>query len=99
MAQGTLWWFNEATGYGLVRPEDGGRDLLVRGADVASGRWLEALEEGVEVSYEANGRNGTRAITVSGGRRYSWRDDCLERHEGKEARHEYYAQLEEGEEV
>lgn len=28
------------------------------------------------------------------GRRYSWRDDCLARLEGKEARHEYYARRE-----
>ena len=30
---------------------------------------------------------------------YSWQYDCLERHEGKEARHVYYARLEEGEEA
>jgi len=27
--------------------------------------------------------------------RYSWLDDCLERLQGKEARHEYYARLDE----
>jgi cold shock CspA family protein len=94
MAQGTLWWINEATGYGLIHPRDGSRDLLVRCADVAAGE-AEPIEEGAEVSYEAKrGRTGrTRALNVCIRRRYSWLDDCLERLEGKEARHEYYARL------
>jgi cold shock CspA family protein len=37
MAEGTRRWFNEATGYGLIRPDDGGRALFVRATDMASG--------------------------------------------------------------
>jgi CspA family cold shock protein len=97
MAEGTLRWFNETTGYGLIRPDDGRRDLFVRGTDMAIGG-AEPLEEGAEVSYEVKQRaNGMRAIDVARRRRYSWRDDSLQRHEGKEARHGYYAQLDEGE--
>ena len=97
MAEGTLRWFNEATGYGLIRPDGGRRDLFVRGMDMAIGG-TEPLEEGAEVSYEVKQRgNGMRAIHVSRRRHYSWRDDCLQRQEGKEARHEYYAQLDGGE--
>jgi cold shock protein len=93
MAEGTLWWVNEATGYGLIRPDDGGRDLIVRGTDLAIGG-AESLEEGAEVGYEVKGRkNGMRAVNVSRRRRYSWRDDSLDRHEGKEARREYYEGL------
>jgi CspA family cold shock protein len=92
MAEGTLRWFNEVTGYGLIRPDDGGRDLIVRGTDMATGG-DEPLGEGAEVSYEVKGANGVMAINVSRRRRYSWRDDCLGRHEGKEARNEYYAGL------
>ena len=95
MAEGTLWWVNGATGYGLIRPDDGGRDLIVRGTDRAT-VGTEPLEKGAAVSYEVTGANRMRAINVSGRRRrYSWRDDCLERHEGKEARNEYYTGLEE----
>jgi hypothetical protein len=48
------------------------------------------------VNYEVKqGANGMRATNVSRRRRYSWRDDSRERHEGKEARNEYYEGLEE----
>ena len=91
MAEGTLRWLNEATGYGLIRPDDGSRDLFVRPSDVAMGG-ADAFVEGVEVYYEVKqGRNGMRATRVSRRRAYSWRDDCLQRHEGKEARREYHA--------
>ncbi len=95
MAEGTLRWLNEATGYGLIRPDEGGRDLFVRSTDVATGG-ADPLEEGDEVNYEVKqGGNGMRATNVSRRRRYSWRDDSRERHEGKEARNEYYGGLEE----
>ncbi len=68
MAEGTLCWVNEATGYGLIRPDDGGRDLVVRSTDMATGG-AETLEEGVEVSYEVKGGNRIRAINVSRRRR------------------------------
>jgi cold shock protein len=93
MAEGTLRWLNEATGYGLIRPDDGSRDLFVRPTDVAMDG-PDALDEGVEVSYEVKqGRSGMRATRVSRRRASSWRDSCLDRHEGKEARREYYAGL------
>jgi cold shock CspA family protein len=37
MAEGTLRWFNKATGYGLIRHDDRGRALFVRATDMASG--------------------------------------------------------------
>jgi cold shock protein len=93
MAEGTLRWLNEATGVGLIRPDDGSRDLLMRPIDVAMGG-PDALAAFVKVSYEVEqGASGMRATRVSKRRAYSWRDDCLERHEGKEARREYYAGL------
>lgn len=63
--------------------------------DIAAANELEALEKGAKVTYEVDqGRNGMRAKNVRKVERpYSWRDDSLERHEGKEARHEYYEQL------
>jgi CspA family cold shock protein len=90
--EGRLKWFNEVTGYGLIRPDDGGKDLLVCGRDLAIDGFAP-IEEGAAVSYEVNSRSGLRAFNVSLRGRYSWRDDCLPRHEGKEARNEYYAGL------
>ncbi len=73
MATGTLWWVNEMTGYGLIRPDDGGRDLHVCSTDMATGG-AEPLVQGDKVSYELKGGTGMRAINVSRRRRYSWRE-------------------------
>ena len=95
MALGTFKWFDVESGYGLISPDDGGRNLFVCSTDMASSSLLEALEKDTKVAYEVHqGRNGTRARNISKEQlRYSWRDDCRERHEGKEARQEYYAHL------
>jgi len=87
-------WFSGESGYGFTRPDEGGENLFVRRSDVAAGKANESLEKGDEVDNQATqGGKGLPATNVSGGRRYSWRDDCLERDEGKEARQEYYAGL------
>lgn len=93
MSKGTLRWLSEETGYGLIRPDDGSKNLFVHSTDIMLSDG-DSLDEGDEVSYEVNqGRNGMRATNVSRRRRYSWLDDCRERLEGKEAHHEYYAGL------
>ena len=53
----------------------------------AAGGMLEALEKGDKATQEVHqGRTGLRAKNVSKNpRRYSWGDDWLEQHEGKEA--------------
>ena len=93
MTQGTVKWFSDESGYGFIRPDEGGENLFVRRSAVA-GSAHESLKKGDRVDYEAtrSGR-GLQAASVSRRRRYSWLDDCLERHEGKEARQEYYAGL------
>ena len=91
--EGTLKWFNEVTGYGLIRPDDGGRDLLVCGRDLAIDGFAP-IEEGAAVSYEVTSRSGLRAFNVSLRGRHSWRGESFKRHEGEEARNEYYAGLE-----
>ena len=66
LEEGTLWWLNETTGYGLIRrPLPGRRDLLMRPQDVARNE-VCPLEEGDEVSYEVKkNRTRTRATNVS----------------------------------
>jgi CspA family cold shock protein len=66
MAQGTLKWFSAETGYGLISPDDGGRNLFVRRASLAAGSGPETLEKGAKVTYEVTqGRNGRRATNVT----------------------------------
>ncbi len=92
--EGTFKWFSAETGYGLISPDGGGRSLFLRRAGEEASSALESLEKGDKVTYEVTqGRNGMRATNVSKQCGYSWRDDSLERHEGKEARREYYAGL------
>jgi CspA family cold shock protein len=96
MAQGTVKWFSGDNDYGFVRPDDGGQNVHVRREHVV-GDGAESLEMGDRVTYDmSQGAKGLWATNVSKEeqRCYSWRDDSLERHEGKEARQKYYAGLE-----
>jgi CspA family cold shock protein len=68
--EGTLRWFNEVTGYGLISPDDGGRELLVGRSDMAFGG-SEPIEEGVAVSYEVKSKSALKAFNVSRKGRYS----------------------------
>jgi CspA family cold shock protein len=101
MAEGVIKWFSNESDYGYVCPDDGGQDIHVRRRHMV-GNELESLEKGDRVTYEMpqEGKSlWARNVSKEKQRCYSWWDDCFERHEGKEARHEYYAQLEEGEEA
>jgi cold shock protein len=94
-AQGTVRWFSKESDHGFVRPDDGGQDVHVRREHIV-GDGAELLEKGDRVNYDMSEDAGglwARNVSKEEQRRYSWRDDCLERHEGKEARHEYYARL------
>ena len=102
MDKGVVKWLSNESDYGYVCPDDGGQDIHVRRRRRTVGDELESLEKGDRVTYEMpQGGSGLWARSVSKAEQccYSCRDDCLERQEGKEARHEYYAQLEEGEEA
>ncbi len=105
MALGTFKWFSVESGYGLISPDGGGRNLFVRHTTMA-GEGLGSLNKGDKVTYKvAQGRNGMRAKNVvrlcqetlspEGNSHYSWREDCLKRLESKEARREYYMRFEE----
>jgi len=89
MAQGTVKWFSNESDYGYMYPDDGGQDIHVRRRHIL-GDELESLEKGYRVTYEMpqNGRGlWATGVSKEEQRCYSWRDDCFERHEGKEARH------------
>ena len=70
MALGTFKWFDVESGYGLISPDDGGRNLFVRSTDMASSSLLEALEKGTKVAYEVHQDTiGTRAAEERAGSR------------------------------
>lgn len=64
MAAGTVEWFNDASGYGFIAPDAGGKNLYVRaGSIVGSDR--ATLSEGERVEFESRVAGmGPEAISV-----------------------------------
>jgi CspA family cold shock protein len=64
MATGTVKWFNDAKGYGFIRPESGGPDVFVHYQAInMSG--FKSLKEGQKVSFEVTqGPKGKQASNI-----------------------------------
>ena len=61
---GTVVWFQLAKGYGFIRPDDGGPDVMVHLSVVeAAGR--RTLQKGEDVAYEVEQRPKKPAPSVS----------------------------------
>jgi cold shock protein len=64
MAAGTVKWFNEASGYGFIVPDEGGQDLYVRAGNIA-GAGHAMLSVGGRVEFESRVAGmGPEAIDV-----------------------------------
>jgi len=50
MAKGTVTWFSEQKGYGLISPDDRGENIFVHYTDIV-GSGFRSLKEGERVSY------------------------------------------------
>lgn len=57
MAIGTVKWFNNAKGFGFVRPETGGDDLFVHFSYINMDGY-RSLRAGQQVSYELQAADG-----------------------------------------
>lgn len=65
MAIGTVKWFNEAKGFGFIKPSDGDKDVFVHFSAI-EGQGFRTLVEGQTVSYEVEqGPKGPQATHVS----------------------------------
>lgn len=63
MEQGSVKWFNDTKGYGVIVRDNGGEIFVHHAAIVAGG--LETLQEGQRVQYAANrGLKGLQAEHV-----------------------------------
>jgi CspA family cold shock protein len=52
VANGTVKWFNEPSGYGFIAPDERGKDLFVHRGSIA-GHWsTRTLAEGDRVEFE-----------------------------------------------
>lgn len=64
MAAGTVEWFNEASGYGFIVPDEGGKNLYVRAGNIV-GAGDERLSAGERVEFESRVAGmGPEAIAV-----------------------------------
>ncbi len=65
MSTGTVKWFNDAKGFGFIRPDDGGKDVFVHHSAIAM-KGFRTLSEGDRVSYTiGNGPKGPQAEGVA----------------------------------
>lgn len=55
MPRGTVVWYQPHKGYGFIRPEDGGLDVMIH-ASVLEDAGRGTLRKGEEVAYEAEQR-------------------------------------------
>lgn len=64
MAVGTVKWFNNAKGYGFIRPSQGGDDIFAHYSTIEMDGY-KSLKAGQEVSYETcEGPKGLHAQEI-----------------------------------
>jgi CspA family cold shock protein len=64
MATGTVKWFNDAKGFGFIKPDDGGDDLFAHFSEVRT-EGFKSLRENQKVSFEVKqGPKGKQAADI-----------------------------------
>jgi CspA family cold shock protein len=64
MATGTVKWFNDAKGFGFLRPDEGGKDVFVYHTAIQM-EGFRTLAEGERVEYSVEaGPKGPQAANV-----------------------------------
>jgi len=65
MAHGTVKWFNNAKGFGFIRPVDGGEDIFAHYSTIQM-EGYRTLKAGQDVNYELNaGPKGHHAASIT----------------------------------
>ena len=78
MATGRVKWFNNAKGYGFVRPDEGGEDLFVHYSYIQMDGY-KSLKAGQPVEYEVQPANkGFHAVNLRGNGEASNEEDNQE---------------------
>lgn len=64
MATGTVKWFNDAKGFGFIKPDGSDKDLFVHFSAIKM-EGYKSLEEGCKVTFEVvDGEKGPQAANV-----------------------------------
>jgi CspA family cold shock protein len=65
MANGTVKWFNNAKGFGFIRPKDGGEDVFAH-YTIIKMNGFRTLKAGQNVRYEIKkGPKGFNALSIT----------------------------------
>ena len=65
MATGTVKWFNNAKGYGFIRPDDGGDDIFAHYSTIEMDGY-KSLKAGQEVTFDTcEGPKGLHAQDIN----------------------------------
>ena len=65
MTTGTVKWFNESKGFGVITPSDGSADVFVHFSAIAASGF-RTLAEGQQVSFDVErGPKGLQATNVT----------------------------------
>jgi CspA family cold shock protein len=65
MQTGTVKWFNDAKGFGFIRPDDGSEDLFAHFSEIQA-RGFKSLQENQKVSFEVRqGPKGKQAANIN----------------------------------
>ena len=65
MATGTVKWFNNAKGYGFIRPDNGGDDIFAHYSTIEMDGY-KSLKAGQEVTFETcEGPKGLHAQAIA----------------------------------
>jgi len=64
MAHGTVKWFNDAKGFGFIKPDDGGADLFAHFSEI-QGNGFKSLKEAQRVEFVVKqGQKGPQASQI-----------------------------------
>ena len=64
MATGTVKWFDDAKGFGFIKPDDGGKDLFAHHSAIVSSGY-KSLKEAQKVSFDVTqGAKGPAATNI-----------------------------------